>query len=222
MATFAEELKLRRKLIDVGRRAVALGFVMYHQGNFSARLPGTDHILIKPTSIPYEEIEPEDIVKVDLNGNIVDGLHKPSSEVFTHCMAFRRNPKVGACAHVESPYLNALYAMNLEVPNVLGNFVYLFEGKGLAAGPSLRSNTERFAKATLDAMGDRYGVIWKNHGVFCVGPIVEVAFDRCVAAEQAARVYWLTLALKAGEPDLIPPEVQAEMVEVARGGKGGG
>ncbi|MSP13002.1 MAG: class II aldolase/adducin family protein [Chloroflexi bacterium] len=222
MATFAEELRLRRKLIDIGKRAVALGFVMYHQGNFSIRLPETDHILIKPTSIPYEEIELEDIVKVDLNGNIVDGLHKPSSEVLTHCMAYRKYPKVGACAHVESPYLNALYAMDKDVPNVLGNFVYLFEGKGLATGPSLRSNSEKFAKATLDAMGDQYGVIWKNHGVFCVGPTLEVAFDRCVAAEQAARVYWLTLALKAGEPSLIPPEVQDEMVEAIRSGKGGG
>ena len=222
MATFAEELRLRRKVIEIGKRAVALGLVMYHQGNFSVRIPGTDHILIKPTSIPYEDIDLEDIVKVDLNGNIVDGLHKPSSEVLVHCMAFRRNPKVGACAHVESPYLNALYAMDKEVPNVLGNFVYLFQGMGLAAGPSLRSNSEKFAKATLDAMGDRYGVIWKNHGVLCVGPTLEVAFDRCVAAEQAARVYWLTLALKTEEPDLIPPEVQAEMVEVSRGGRAGG
>lgn len=222
MATFAEELRLRRKLLEIGKRAVDLGFVMYHQGNFSVRIPGTDHILIKPTSIPYEDIDLEDIVKVDLDGNIVDGLHQPSSEVSTHCMAYRKYPRVGACAHVESPYLNALYAMDKDLPNVLGNFVYMFEGRGLAIGPSLRSNSEKFAKATLDAMGDRYGVIWKNHGVFCVGPTLEVAFNRCVAAEQAAKVYWLTLAMKAGEPDLIPPEVQAEMVEVARGGRAGG
>ena len=65
-------------------------------------------------------------------------------------------------------------------------------------------------------MGDHFGVVWKNHGVFCVGADLEVALDRCIAAEQAARVYYLALALKAGEPDLVPEDVQSEMVEVAR------
>lgn len=219
---FAEELNFRRKLVKIGRRAVSLGFVMNSQGNFSLRLPGTDYVLIKPSAIPYEDIEVEDIVKVDLYGKVVDGLHKPSSEVDTHCLAYRTYPEVAGCAHVESPYLNALYAMDKEVPNVLGNFVYLFEGKGLAFGPSLRSSSEKFGKAMFDAMGNNYGVIWKNHGLFCVGPNIEVAFDRCVAAEQAAKVYWLVLALKAGEPDVIPPQIQYEMVEAVRRGAGGG
>jgi ribulose-5-phosphate 4-epimerase/fuculose-1-phosphate aldolase len=65
-------------------------------------------------------------------------------------------------------------------------------------------------------MGDRFGVVWKNHGVFCVGDNLEVALDRCVAAEQAARVSYLDLALRNGEPDMVPEEVQTEMVEVAR------
>jgi ribulose-5-phosphate 4-epimerase/fuculose-1-phosphate aldolase len=144
------------------------------------------------------------------------GEYDSSSEADVHALAYRRYKEVGACVHVEPTYLNTLYSLNRPVPNILGNFVYLFGGRGLAPGPSLRSGTANFAAASLDAMGDRFGVVWKNHGVFCVGVDLEVALDRCIAAEQAAHVYYLALALGLGEPDLVPDEVQDEMVEVAR------
>ena len=62
-------------------------------------------------------------------------------------------------------------------------------------------------------MSDHFGVVWKNHGVFCVGETVEMAWRRCWAAEQAGKVYYLALALQAGQPDLIPEEERAAMVE---------
>ncbi len=101
------------------------------------------------------------------------------------------------------------------MPNVLGNFVYLFAGRGLAVAPAIRSGTREFAEITLEAMGDHLGVVWKNHGIFCVGHTVRSALDRCVAAEQAAKVYYLALALKRGEPDLVPEGAQEDMVRTA-------
>jgi len=159
---------------------------------------------------------PEDMVVLDLEGHMLQGVRGPSSEWQMHTLTYRRYAGIGACLHVESPYVNALYTLNLAVPNILGNFVYLFAGRGLAVGPSIRSGTQAFADATLDAMGDHFGVVWKNHGMFCVGQDLDVAFNRCVAAEQAARVYHLALSAGRGEPDLIPRAVQDEMVETAR------
>jgi ribulose-5-phosphate 4-epimerase/fuculose-1-phosphate aldolase len=186
------------------------------QGNFSVRIPGENLFMITPHGIPYADITPEDLVLAELDGRKLHGEHESSSEADVHALAYRRYHEVGACVHVEPTYINVLYAMNLSVPNILGNFVYLFGGRGLASGPSLRSGTSGFAAASLDAMGDHFGVVWKNHGIFCVGADLEVALDRCIAAEQAARVYYLALALKAGEPDFVPLDVQSEMVEVAR------
>lgn len=210
------EIEVGRHIVAVAKRAQSFGLVQNAQGNFSVRLPGQDRFVVTPHGVPYSEMVPEDMVSVGLDGDKLEGKYEPSTEVEVHALAYRRYPGVRSCAHVEPPYLNALYALNRPVPNILGNFVYLFGGRGLAAGPSLRSGTAHFAQASLDAMGDRFGVMWKNHGVFCVGQDLEVALDRCVAAEQAARVYYLALALHFGEPDLVPEDVQDEMVEVAR------
>jgi len=210
------EIAISRQIVAVTRRAEALGLVQNAQGNFSVRIPGENLFMITPHGIPYADITPEDLVLAELDGRKLHGEHESSSEADVHALAYRRYHEVGACVHVEPTYINTLYALNKPVPNVLGNFVYLFGGRGLATGPSLRSGTSTFASASLDAMGDRFGVVWKNHGLFCVGRDLEVALDRCIAAEQAARVYYLALALKLGEPDLVPEEVQSEMVEVAR------
>jgi len=211
----AVELELRQQLIDAARFCEARDLLVYTQGNFSARIPGTDRVLITPSDTPYSTMDPDDIVEVDLRGNKVAGKRAPSSETPIHTTAYRRDPKVGGCAHVESPYVNALYTLNLELPNILGNFTYLFAGKGLAMGPAIRSANQDFADKTLDAMRDRMGVVWKNHGLFCVGPDIILALKRCMAAEQAARVYYLALCLNRGKPDLIPQDVQDEMVAKA-------
>ena len=209
------ELELRKQIIAGAQLCESRDMLTYTQGNFSARRPGKDQILITPSDVPYPGMQPDDLVVVDLEeGKKIEGKFEPSSETPIHVTAYRRFPNVGACAHVESPYVNALYSLNIEIPNILGNFVYLFAGKGLAVGPSIKSANWDFADRTLDTMGDRFGVVWKNHGMFCVGPDVRTAVKRCLAAEQSARTYWLALNLQRGEPDMIPADVQAEMVKV--------
>jgi ribulose-5-phosphate 4-epimerase/fuculose-1-phosphate aldolase len=211
----ADDVAIRREIVEIARQAEALGMVQYSQGNFSARIPATNYILITPSTVPYATMSSGDIVTVDLEGRKVHGIHEPTSEWEIHTQAYRTRPGVGSCVHVESPYVNTLYALNLNIPNILGNFVYLFAGKGLAVAPSIKSGNSNFARITLEAMGDHFGVVWKNHGMFCVGRDIRSAFDRCVAAEQAARVYYQALALKMGEPDLVPEDIQAEMVAFA-------
>ncbi len=210
-----DDPRLRRGIVAAARHAEALGLVAYAQGNLSARIPGTGYVLITPSGVPYADMQPEDVVTVDLEARRVHGALEPSSETPIHIMTYRTHPAVGACVHVEPPYLNALYVLNREIPNILGNFVYLFGGRGLAVAPCLRSGTAEFAEVSVRAMGDRFGVVWKNHGLFCVGQDVGHALNRCAAAEQAARVYCLALALRAGEPGLIPLDVQEDMVATA-------
>jgi len=207
---------MRRAIVEAAKLAERLGLMSYAQGNISARIPGTEYVLITPTGMPYAEMQPDDVVTVDLESRRVRGVLQPSSETPIHVLTYRTHPAVGACVHVEPPYVNTLYVLNREIPNVLGNFVYLFGGRGLAVAPCARSGTDEFAQISVRAMGDHFGVVWKNHGLFCVGQDVGHALNRCIAAEQAARVYYMALALRAGEPDQIPADVQTEMVETAR------
>lgn len=213
-----EDWPLRRDLVEVAQRCEAYGLVLRSQGNFSARIPGTNRILITPTGLPYSTMRPGDIVELELDGRVLREPHAPSYEVPVHLAAYRSDARIGACAHTEPPYINALYALNKTLPNVLGNFVHAFAGKGLAVGPRMKSGSPAFAAANVEAMGDRFGVVWPNHGLFCVGRTLEVAFIRSLHAEQAAQVYYLAIALEGREPILLPASEQAAIVESARKG----
>jgi ribulose-5-phosphate 4-epimerase/fuculose-1-phosphate aldolase len=77
----------------------------------------------------------------------------------------------------------------------------------------MRSGSPAFAQASLQAMGERFGVVWPNHGLFCVGRDLEAAFLRSLYAEQAAQVYYLAISLDGGGPVLFPPDQEAEIVQ---------
>jgi L-fuculose-phosphate aldolase len=209
----AYEWPHRRQLVEIAQRCEAYGLVLRSQGNFSVRLPGVGRILITPSGLPYSSMVPGDIVEVELDGRIVSAPHEPSYELPVHLAAYRADDRVNACAHTEPPHLNALYALNRTLPNVLGNFIYAFAGKGLAVGPRMRSGSPAFAQASLQAMGDHFGVVWPNHGLFCIGRDLEVAFLRSLHAEQAAQVYYLAISLEGGGPVLFPPDQEAEIVQ---------
>ncbi|NMB87889.1 MAG: class II aldolase/adducin family protein [Chloroflexi bacterium] len=210
------EIALRRELIETARHAEDIGLVIYSQGNFSLKLPHSGSILITPTGIPYRRLEPDDLVVLDLDGNKLSGKYEPSSETPVHLLAYQQMPDIGGAVHIEPPYINALAAVNLNPPPILGNFVYLFGGKGLAMVESIRSGNAAFARATMEAMQDHFGVIWKNHGIFCVGSSLELAYRRSWAAEQAAKVYYLSRALGKCDPEMISGPVQEEMIDMAR------
>lgn len=210
------EQALREQILNIARYSDEMGLILYSQGNFSNRIEGTDQVLITPSGVPYKDMSVDDIVKVSLQGDVLEGDHQPSTEVAIHLAAYKVYPKIGGCAHTESPYVNALAVLNKNVPNILGNYVYLFGGQGLGVVPGLRSTTQEFADATIKALEGKLGVIWKNHGMFCIGKTLRMAFKRCWAAEQSAKVYHLALSLQEGDPDLIPQDVVDEMVEKAR------
>jgi len=212
----AEEWPLRHDLVEVAQRCEAYGLVLRSQGNFSVRIPDSSRILITPTGRPYSTMRPGDIVEVDLDGRILKGPHPPSYELPVHLAAYRADARIGACAHTEPPHVNALYALNKSLPNILGNFIYAFAGRGLAVGPRMKSGTSDFAAANVEALGDRFGIVWPNHGLFCVGRTLEVAFIRSLHAEQAAQVYYLAIALDGREPLLLPNEEQEQYVQAAK------
>jgi L-fuculose-phosphate aldolase len=213
-----EKWPLRRSLVEIAQRSESYGLVLRSQGNFSAREPGSDRILITPTGVPYGMMRPGDIVEVGLDGRLISAPHEPSYELPVHLEVYRSDERIGACAHTEPPYLNALYALDRPLPNVLGNFIYAFAGRGLAEGPRMKSGSPEFAAANLRALGERFGVVWPNHGLFCVGRDLERAFTRSLYAEQAAQVYYLAVGLEGREPELLPSDEQADILQSASEG----
>ena len=104
MSVIAE---LRQTLAELHAELVRSGLVVWTSGNVSARVPGRDLIVIKPSGVSYDDLDASAMVVVDLNGNLVEGDLAPSSDTATHAYVYRAMPAVGGVAHTHSPYATA-------------------------------------------------------------------------------------------------------------------
>ncbi len=152
---------------------------------------------------------PEDLVSVDLQGQVQAGRHQPSYETPVHCAVYRARPEVRAVIHTEPPYVNCFGVVREEIPPILMDLSFV--GGSVPVGPCMRSGSDEFGQAMLEAMGARQAVIWPNHGLLAVGASPEEALKRTWQIENGAEVYFL--ARQVGEPQLVPPEILAALEE---------
>jgi L-ribulose-5-phosphate 4-epimerase len=183
--------------------------VAWTSGNVSARVTGTDLMVIKPSGVAYPDLTPESMVVCDLAGHVVEGPLSPSSDTATHAYVYRHMPAVGGVVHTHSPYATAWAAVGEPIPCVITAMADEFGGE-IPIGPfALIGNDEigRGIVATLD--GHRSpAVLMRSHGVFTIGPTPRAAVKAAVMCEDVARTVHLARAL--GDPaPLKPAEVDA-------------
>ena len=174
--------------------------VTWTSGNISARDPETGCVVIKPSGVRYEDLRPEHMVVVDLNGNIIEGDLKPSSDTASHLYIYRHRPDVNGVVHTHSPYATAFAALGRSIPVYLTAMADEFGGPIPCGGFALIGG-EDIGQVVVESIGDSAAVLLKNHGVFTVGPTAEAAVKAAVMVEDVARTVWL--ALQLGQPDEI-------------------
>src|SRR6476620_2599654 len=184
------------------------GLVTWTGGNISARDPATGLVAIKPSGIMYEDLRPEDHVVVDLEGDIVEGALKPSSDTASHLYIYRHRPDVCGVVHTHSPYATAFAAVGRPIPVVLTAIADEFGGSIPCGGFSLIGD-ESIGKIVVESIGSSPAVLLKNHGVFTIGKTAEHAVKAAVMTEDNARSVWL--ALQLGTPDEIPADAVARL-----------
>lgn len=182
--------------------------VTWTGGNISARDRETGYIVIKPSGIRYEKLQPEHMVIVDLDGHIIEGDLKPSSDTASHLYIYRHREDVNGVVHTHSPYATAFAAVGQPIPVYLTAIADEFGGPIPCGGFAL-IGSEAIGQVVLEAIGDSPAVLLKNHGVFTVGQTVEKAVKAAVMTEDVARTVWL--ALQIGQPDEISPEDVARL-----------
>jgi len=182
--------------------------VTWTSGNVSARDPETGYVVIKPSGVRYEELRPEHMVIVDLEGNVVEGDLKPSSDTASHLYIYRHRPDVNGIVHTHSPYATAFAALGRPIPVYLTAIADEFGGPIPCGGFALIGG-EEIGRVVVESIGDSPAVLLKNHGVFTVGPTAEAAVKAAVMVEDVARTVWI--ALQLGQPDEIPPEDVAKL-----------
>lgn len=195
---------IRKELVDLNQALAQNGLVTWTSGNVSMRDPASGLVAIKPSGVMFPDLTPEAMVIVNLNGSLVEGELKPSSDTASHLYIYRHRPDVNGVVHTHSNYATAFAANGMSIPVYLTAQADEFGGPIPCGGFALIGG-EQIGKIVIDSIGKSPGVLLKNHGVFTVGPTGKDALKAAVMIEDIARTAWL--ALQIGQPDEIPQEM---------------
>ena len=206
------DLDLREQLVDCARRMQASGINQGTSGNLSVRIAGG--MLITPSSLPYEQMQPSDLVALDLKGEPLfipaDGRpqRRPSSEWRLHADVLASRPEVQAVLHCHSIHATALACHGRDIPP----FHYMTAvagGHDIRCAPYATFGTQELSDGVVQALEGRLACLMAQHGQVAVGPTLDKALALAVEVETLARIYLQALAL--GEPPLRSGE-QMEQV----------
>jgi len=196
---------LRRDVCALHAELTRYQLVVWTAGNVSARVPGHDLMVIKPSGVSYDELTPENMIVCDLAGRVIDGEHAPSSDTEAHAYVYRHVPGVGGVAHTHSVYATAWAARGEPIPCVLTMAADEFGGE-IPIGPFAMIGDDSIGRGIVETLGQHRSsaVLMRNHGVFTVGKDARSAVKAAVMCEDVART--VHVARQLGEPVPISAE----------------
>jgi L-ribulose-5-phosphate 4-epimerase len=196
--------RLRREVCALHDQLTRYQLVVWTAGNVSARVPGHELLIIKPSGVAYDDLTPDNMVVCDLDGKVVEGEHAPSSDTEAQAYVYRELPHVGGVVHTHSTYATAWAARGEPVPCVLTMGADEFGGE-IPIGPFAIIGDESIGRGIVDTLrGSRSpAVLMQNHGVFTIGPTAKAAVKAAVMCEDVARTVHISRQL--GTPLSIDP-----------------
>ncbi len=207
------DLALRRQIITTCRELDRRGLNQGTSGNVSARV--ADGLLLTPTALPYDRMQPGDIVRLDDNGT-PHGRRAPSSEWRFHCDIMRARPEVGAIVHTHSMFATTLACLRRDIP-AFHYLVALFGGNNIRCSGYATYGTQELSDHILRALDGRCAALIGNHGLIVTGPTLDKTLALTIEAETLAAMYWR--AVQAGKPVILSDQEMARVrAKVARYG----
>lgn len=195
--------ELREQVWQANVALPAEGLVSWTSGNVSGRDPETNVMVIKPSGVLFEDLTPADLVVVDMDGNVVEGEHGPSSDTATHLWVYRNRSDVNGIVHTHSNYATAFAAVNKPIPVVLTAIADEFGGP-IPCGGYASIGGKEIGEEILRSIGQSPAILLKNHGVFTIGKTVQKALKAAIMTEDVAKTVWL--AMQIGVPDELPAD----------------
>ncbi|WP_319410428.1 class II aldolase/adducin family protein [uncultured Cohaesibacter sp.] len=195
-----EETELRQEMVAACRRMNDIGLNQGTSGNISARCG--DKILITPTSLPYDEMMPEDIVAMDANGDF-EGRRKPSSEWRFHHDILSNRLDVNAVLHCHSTNAAAMACHHLDI-NSFHYMVAVGGGTNIRCAPYATFGTQALSDSALQALEGRKACLLGQHGQIALGATIKQAFALAIEVETLAHMY--ITARQLGEPPVLSEE----------------
>ena len=190
---------LRATVAALHAELTKYNLVVWTAGNVSARVPGEDLLVIKPSGVPYEELTAESMIVCDLDGKVVKGDYSPSSDTAAHAYVYRAMPDVGGVVHTHSTYATAWAARGEPIPCVLTGMADEF-GAEIPIGPFALIGGDDIGKGIVSTLtGHRSkAVLMRSHGVFTIGRSARDAVKAAVMCEDVART--IHIARTLGDP----------------------
>lgn len=201
-------LKERTQIVEVGKAIVANGLAHDGQGNISIydRQQGT--IAVTPSGIPYEDRNPGDICVITLDGKVLEGLWKPTSEIALHLAFYRNRADVNAVLHTHAKF-STVYSITGKpvMPIVLAEAGMLLGGP-IPVAPYARPGTEAVGEVTVTAIGQGKAALLANHGLVTVANDLDRALKISVAVEEMAHAIVLASSLSAKPEEIEENEAK--------------
>lgn len=197
--------ELREEVCQLHEELIRWNLVVWTAGNVSARVPGADLLVIKPSGVRYHELTPDKMVVCDLEGNVVDGSCTPSSDTISHAYVYRHMPEVGGIVHTHSSYATAWASRREPIPPVISMVADEFGGE-IPVGPLARVGDDAIGRGIVDTLSQSRSkaVLMANHGVFTIGKDALSAVKAAAMCEEVAKTVHLARAL--GDPVPLPQD----------------
>ena len=197
MPMTVDESEQRQAIIDACRRMNELGINQGTSGNISLR--HQDGMLVTPTSVPYEQMRPEQIVFMHFDGSFAPA-QKPSSEWRFHLDILRSRSEVNAVVHAHPPYATILSIMGLPIPPI-HYMIAAAGGDSIRCAPYATYGTAELSDHAVSALQDRFACLLGHHGMIAIGASLPKALWLAVEVEALARQYHGCLQI--GKPPLL-------------------
>jgi L-ribulose-5-phosphate 4-epimerase len=201
---------LRHEVLEANLELVRRGLVLYTFGNASGISRSDGFVVIKPSGVPYENLKPEHMVVTDLDGKIVEGDLRPSSDLPTHLVLYKALPAIGGIAHTHSEYATAWAQARRPIPCFGTTHADYFHGpvpvtEGMTDGEiegEYEKNTGLAIVAALKTLDEGTpGILVANHGPFTWGRDAVAAAHNAAILESLARMAYFTTTLnQTAEP----------------------
>lgn len=188
----------RQQVVEAGRQMARAALAVGTWGNLSCRLPN-NLMAITPSGIDYEELQPQDIVIMDLAGNCIEGRRKPSTEQPLHRAIYAAREDISAIVHTHSVYASAMAAARKPIPGAIDDLVQIVGGDVRVAKYALPGSPE-LGRYALEALADRNGVLLANHGALGAAADLKQALIICQIIEKSAQIIIAAQAVGGAVP----------------------
>jgi len=205
---------LRGKILETGHFLIKNNLTVGSSGNISVRIPNENKVLITPSMIPFTKMTSDDLLLIDLDGNVIEGERNPSVETPMHLSIYKKRNEINAIIHAHPIYSSAFAVAHKTIPPIIDELV-VYTGGEIQLAKYALPGTEELAENVVNALGNRKAVLLSNHGILVCGKDLDDAVDVLLKVERTAKIYILAKIL--GEPKMLPKEAieaEKEMYEI--------